>query len=66
MEDVNVHGFANTVVSLGFKSRHPGGANFVMADGSVHFLAEDIDMMTYQYLGCRNDGRRRPAVSSET
>jgi prepilin-type processing-associated H-X9-DG protein len=35
---------------------HPGGANFVFADGSVHFLHEDLDMRTYQLLGCRNDG----------
>ncbi len=39
----------------GFKSRHPGGANFAFADGSVHFLSENISMTLYQYLGCRND-----------
>ena len=47
----------NWAVSDGFKSYHPGGANFLFADGSIHFLAEDIDHMTYQLLGCRNDGR---------
>ena len=26
------------------------------ADGSVHLLAETIDYMTYQRLGCRRDG----------
>jgi prepilin-type processing-associated H-X9-DG protein len=24
-------------------STHPGGANFLFADGAVHFLAYDID-----------------------
>ena len=41
--------------STGFKSRHPGGANFVFADGSVHFLSQNINMDQYQLLGCRND-----------
>jgi prepilin-type N-terminal cleavage/methylation domain-containing protein/prepilin-type processing-associated H-X9-DG protein len=47
---------ANWAVADGFKSNHTGGANFVFADGSVHFLSQTIDMWTYQKLGCRNDG----------
>lgn len=39
----------------GFRSRHSGGANFSLCDGSVHFLTEDIDYMTYQRLGDRAD-----------
>ncbi len=42
---------------VGFKSRHPGGAQFAIGDGSVQFIAETIDMQTYQYLGSRNDGK---------
>jgi prepilin-type N-terminal cleavage/methylation domain-containing protein/prepilin-type processing-associated H-X9-DG protein len=49
------HNVWNWGVSWGFKSWHPGGANFVMADGSVQFLRESIDHRTYQLLGCRND-----------
>ncbi len=40
----------------GFKSRHPGGCQFVFADGSIHFLSETIDYVTYQKLGGRRDG----------
>jgi prepilin-type processing-associated H-X9-DG protein len=42
--------YANT----GFKSKHPGGANFVFVDGSVHFLKQSIAMTTYCALGSRN------------
>jgi prepilin-type N-terminal cleavage/methylation domain-containing protein/prepilin-type processing-associated H-X9-DG protein len=43
-------------LSWGFKSQHTGGANFLMGDGHVQFLAQNIDYRTYQLLGCRNDG----------
>ena len=44
-------------MSMGFKSLHTGGAQFVFADGSVHFLPASIDYMTYQRLGDRRDGQ---------
>lgn len=49
--------YQNWNVSWGFKSRHSGGANFVFADGSVHFVNQGIEHKTYQWLGCRNDGQ---------
>ena len=39
--------------ACGFKSRHPGGANFVMGDGSVVFVADTIDYILYNNLGTR-------------
>ena len=50
--------YANT----GFKCKHPGGANFLFADGSVHFLKQSIAMITYCALGSRNGGE---VVSSD-
>jgi prepilin-type N-terminal cleavage/methylation domain-containing protein/prepilin-type processing-associated H-X9-DG protein len=41
---------------LSFASSHPGGAQFLYADGSVHFLSEGIDSEQYRRLGSRNDG----------
>ncbi len=32
----------------GFSSRHPGGASFAFADGSVHFLPDDIGLNVYR------------------
>jgi len=39
-----------------FGSRHTGGANFANADGSVRFLSQSIDQVTYSSLGSRNGG----------
>jgi prepilin-type processing-associated H-X9-DG protein len=44
-------------MELGFKSRHPNGAQFLLGDGSVHFIAQNIDHQLYQYLGAKNDGK---------
>jgi prepilin-type N-terminal cleavage/methylation domain-containing protein/prepilin-type processing-associated H-X9-DG protein len=37
-------------------SNHPGGCNFVFADGSVHFLKSSINIRTYMSLGTRANG----------
>jgi prepilin-type processing-associated H-X9-DG protein len=37
-----------------FGSMHPGGANFVYGDGSVHYLNEAIDVDLYLALGSRD------------
>jgi len=38
-----------------FGSWHQGGAHFVLADGSVHFLSENIDLATYRQIAQRAD-----------
>jgi prepilin-type N-terminal cleavage/methylation domain-containing protein len=42
---------------VGFKSSHPNGAYFLMGDGSVHFIEQDIEHNLYQLLGAKNDGQ---------
>lgn len=39
-----------------FGSFHPGGCQFTMGDGSVHFVPDRIDINTYRQLAVRNDG----------
>lgn len=50
------HTYCNGNLELGFRSRHPGGVQFVFGDGTVHFLSETIDHALYQYLGAIDDG----------
>lgn len=40
-----------------FKSKHVGGCHFVLGDGAVRFISENINYLTYQALGDRRDGR---------
>jgi prepilin-type N-terminal cleavage/methylation domain-containing protein/prepilin-type processing-associated H-X9-DG protein len=54
---INCNSYRVWMTSQGFKSRHTGGAQFALCDGSVRFLSENIDYMTYQRLGDRRDGQ---------
>ena len=47
----------NWQTSMGFKSRHTGGAHFLIGDGTVRFISENIDYTNYQRLGDRRDGQ---------
>ena len=50
--------------TCGFKSLHPGGANFAMGDGSVHFLSESIDQEPFHRLATvRRRGGRASAAN---
>jgi len=44
-------------------SNHPGGANFLFADGSVRFLKSSIAIKTYWALGTKDKGE---AISSDS
>jgi len=47
----------NWSTSWGWKSRHPGVVNVIMADGAVLALSENIDQFTLARLGVRADGQ---------
>jgi prepilin-type N-terminal cleavage/methylation domain-containing protein len=45
----------NWNAEVGFKSLHPGGAQFVLGDGSVRFIPQTVNMTVYNYLGDKAD-----------
>ena len=42
--------------SIGFRSLHTGGTHFLMGDGSVRFVSDNIDGATYRALASRMGG----------
>jgi prepilin-type N-terminal cleavage/methylation domain-containing protein/prepilin-type processing-associated H-X9-DG protein len=50
---------------MSFRSRHYGGANFAMADASVHFIRDDIDHKLYRALSTKDHRHHRQGVSSD-
>ncbi len=58
-EAINAHPHPSPAVPAlfrGFSSHHPGGCHFALADGSIHFVSESIELALYQQMGGRNDG----------
>ncbi len=51
------HQSFNWNTEAGFRSRHTGGALFLLGDGSVHFISESLDFKMYQLLGAKQDGQ---------
>ncbi len=44
--------------TTGFGSVHHGGAFFGLADGSVKFISQELDLVLYRYLSVIDDGGR--------
>lgn len=40
----------------GFWAPHTGGAQFVLMDGSTHWISTDVNIETFRALAGRNDG----------
>ena len=48
------HDWGNGIIPA--RSLHPGGVGAVLGDGSVRFVTNNIDLLTWQRVGARNDG----------
>ncbi len=46
---------------MSFRSRHPNGSHFCVADGSVRFVSQNIDRLTYMEL-CTRAGNEAAAI----
>jgi prepilin-type N-terminal cleavage/methylation domain-containing protein/prepilin-type processing-associated H-X9-DG protein len=53
-EEASIKSAPNWQAARGFKSLHPGGAQFVMCDGSVQYISESIDHNIYRGLSTRD------------
>jgi hypothetical protein len=46
---------------ISFGSQHPGGAQFVLGDGSVRFVRDTVDLTLYKATASRNAGEAQIA-----
>jgi prepilin-type N-terminal cleavage/methylation domain-containing protein/prepilin-type processing-associated H-X9-DG protein len=59
-ERANEDGYTDKVAlhnDVSFGSKHPGGCNFCLVDGSARFISDQTDLIVLQYLACRHDGQ---------
>lgn len=54
--NANNGGVAPRGPTSGFGSMHTGGGHFLMGDGAVRFLSDNVDLVLYRNLGTVNDG----------
>jgi hypothetical protein len=47
----------NGQYAWGFGSHHTGGAHFLMGDGAVRFISENMDLQILEHLGSFSDGK---------
>jgi prepilin-type processing-associated H-X9-DG protein len=38
-------------ITMSARSMHPGGVNVLMGDGSIHFVADEIDLAVWRAAG---------------
>ena len=64
--DLDIYGQGDTDDDYGYfglSSRHPGGCNVLMADGSARFIKNSISQLAIWSLGSRNQGE---VISSDS
>jgi len=54
--DLGKPGFGRWPTRYSFRSRHPNGLNFALADGSVRFVSNNIPLLTYRQMATRAGG----------
>ena len=54
---------ANMPMQVPPSSRHPGGVNTLMGDGTVRFVKNTVDLATWRALGTRDGGEALSADS---
>lgn len=54
-EQINLYPNRGYQQTRGFSSFHRGGCFFSLADGSAHFVSQNIDLSVYRQLGRRED-----------
>jgi len=58
--NLNVYPQSKNEGSFGFRSFHPGGANFLAGDGTVKFVKQTLNPYVFQALGTRANGETVP------
>ena len=59
--DLGIAGVGRWPTRYSFRSRHPNGVQFALADGSVRFVANNIALLTYRALATRAGGESSAA-----